>query len=107
MIPDVVVRNVVLDLNTRRAGIVVVKLPSRDGAVVFHAAPDINNAGRTKISPGKFLFARPGQLHGFTRRARQTCSFDSAFARVFTPIARASVGNNDTNFVFRDMKRFC
>ena len=102
---NVVVGNVVFDLNARAAGVVVVKLPRGNRAVRLDSALDIDHAGRSKISPGEFFFARPDELHWFVRCFCEPRGFNRALAGMFAAVTRAGVGNNDANFVFGNMKR--
>src|SRR5689334_4385307 len=78
---NVLVWKVVLDLNAGAAGVVVVKLPRGDGAVVLHAAVHFDHTRRTKVGPVKFFLARPDEFDGLASRTRKSRRFDRAFAR--------------------------
>src|SRR5205085_2351981 len=55
-------RNRVNRSQARRAGIVIVKLPSGDLSVAAHAAFDLDHTGGSEVSPGELFLARPDQL---------------------------------------------
>src|SRR5687768_2031105 len=103
---NVLIGKRVLRLDRRRAGVVVVKLPRRDRAVVLHAARYFDHTCRTEIRPRELLFTRPYELHRLAARARQTCSFDRTLAGVFTSVTRSGVRNNHTHVRLRNVKRF-
>src|SRR5439155_13053006 len=100
------IRNVVLSLNGCGSGVVVVKLPGGDRAVVLHAALDIDHPSGTKIGPSEFFFAGPDEFHRLARSFRQTRGLDRALAGVFPAAARAGVRNDDANFVLGNVKSF-
>ena len=93
-------------LNAGGAGVVVVKLPRGNRAVIFDAALDVDDAGGTKVGPGEFFFARPDELHGFARGSRQARGFHGALAGVFAAITRTSVGHDHAHLFFLNAKRF-
>src|SRR5260370_40693212 len=93
------VGNVVFALDAGPAGIVVVKFPRRDGAIILHTAFDIDHSGRTKVGPGKLLFARPDELDWFAGCARQPRRLDGAFAGMFAAIARTALRHDPANFL--------
>src|SRR6266446_9040790 len=100
------IRNVVLSLNGCGPGVVVVKLPRGDRAIALDAALDIDHAGRPKIGPGEFFFACPDEFDRLAGCFRQTRGLDRAFAGMFAAVTRASIGDDDANFVFRNVKCF-
>ena len=102
---DVLVRNFIIAANSRRTGIVVVKLPSRDGSIAAYAAAHVNHARRTKIRPRKLLFARPTDLHRPLGRARQSRRFDCCFAGVLAAISRTRIRHQDAHSIFGNSKR--
>src|SRR5437667_4003900 len=63
--------NVVQRANTRAAGVVVVKFPLRNRAVIPDAAADLDHSRRAEVGPGEFLLARPDQLYRSARRSGQ------------------------------------
>src|SRR6185369_1457769 len=103
---NVLVRKVILDLNTRAAGVVVMKLPRRDSAVVLHAAGHFDHACRTKVGPVEFFFARPDELDRLPTRTREPRRFDRAFARVFAAVTGTRIGHDHAYLLLRNMKRF-
>src|SRR5947209_15799574 len=98
--------NVVLSLNGCGPGVVVVKLPRGDRAIVLDSALDIDHTGRTKIGPSEFFFAGPDEFDRLAGSFRQTRGLDRAFAGVFAAVTRTCVRNDDANFVFRNVKCF-
>src|SRR6266849_3943451 len=98
--------NIVVDLNTRCTGIVVVKLPGRDRPIILDAALDVDDTSRAEVSPGEFFFARPHELHWFSAGTCQTGSFNGAFPRVLPTITRPCVGHDDSHFLFWNPKSF-
>ena len=62
---DLLMGNVVQRLEGRSPGIVVMKFPGGEGAVLSHAAPDLDHPGGAEIGPGKFFLARPDELDRF------------------------------------------
>src|SRR3989442_7729948 len=88
---DLLIRDVVTMTDAGGTGVVVVKLPRGDGSVVADAARDIDHAGRSKVSPGELLFARPHELHPLAGFARESSSFDSRIACVLAAVNRARV----------------
>src|SRR5262249_57359108 len=103
---NVVVRKVVLALNPRAAGVVIVNPPRRYRAVVLHARADFDHARRTKVSPVELLFARPDEPDGLATRTREPRCFDRALAGVLASISGACVGRDHAYLLFRNMKRF-
>src|SRR5260370_10808807 len=91
--------NIVVDLNTRCSGVIIVKLPGGDRTVILDAALDVDNTSRAKVSPGKLFFARPHQLHWLSAGACQACGFDGAFSRVLPAIAGSCVMHYDSYFL--------
>src|SRR5437762_11488787 len=75
------VGNVVQRADARSAGVVVVKFPRRDRAVVADAAGDLDHPRRTKVRPGEFLLARPDELYWFLCSPGQTRGFHRRFTR--------------------------
>src|SRR6266568_953808 len=101
---DLLIRDVVTVTDAGGTGVVIVKLPSGDGSVVADAARDIDHAGRSEVSPGELLFARPHELHRFAGFAREAGSFDSRIASVLAAVTSAGVGNDYANAIFWDAK---
>src|ERR1044071_3421944 len=83
--------------DARTAGVVVVKFPGSEFALLADPARNFDQTARTEISPGKFLFPRPHHLHRFSGGLRKTCRFDRGIGGVFSTVARAGVGNDHTN----------
>src|SRR5687767_12344839 len=102
----VLIRNVVLDLYTGRPGVVVVKLPRGDLAVVFDASLYIDHTCRAKVGPVKLFLTRPNNLHRFLRSDRQARRFNRTLARVFATIAGTSVRHDHAYSIRGDAKRF-
>src|SRR3989442_7101085 len=98
--------NVVLSLNGRRSGVVVVKLPRGNRAVVLDTALDIDHTSRTKVGPSEFLFPRPDEFDRLAGSFCQTRGLDRAFTGVFATVTRARIRNYDPNFIFRNVKCF-
>src|SRR5690349_24813652 len=94
---NILIRNVVLDLSPRGSGVVMMKLPGGDRAVVLHAGLDVDDAGGAKVRPGEFFFTRPDQFHRFAGSPRQPRRLDRAFAGVLAAVAGAGIRNNHTN----------
>src|SRR6266498_1381013 len=101
---NIVIGNVVLDLDTRRSRVVIVKLPGGDRAVGLNSAFDVDHARGPKVSPGEFFFARPDQLHRLAGAARETRGLDRVLAGVLATVSGTGVGDNNANFVFRDVE---
>src|SRR6267143_1457471 len=99
-------RNIVLSLNGRGAGVVVMKLPPGARAIVPDAALDIDHTSRPKIGPSEFFFACPDEFDRLARGFCQARRLDCAFSSVFAAVTRAGIRNDDANLVFRNMKCF-
>src|SRR6185436_3548536 len=93
---NVMVRKVVLDLNARAAGVVIVKLPRGDSAVVLHPAVHFDHTRWTKVSPVEFFLARPDELDRLASSACEPRRFDRAFARVLAAITGTGIGHDHT-----------
>src|SRR5215831_14000143 len=100
MEPNIVIRNIVLDLNARGARVVVVKLPRGDGAVILHATLDVNHSRGTEIRPGELLFTRPVKFHRFARDLREPRRFHGTLAGVLAAVRRAGIRDDDANLTF-------
>ena len=87
-------RNVVRALEAGAAGVVVVKLPGDDRAVLAGAAADFDDAAGPEVGPGEFLFARPRHFHRLARGSGEASGFDGRFAGVLAAVAGAGVGND-------------
>src|SRR5437667_591144 len=97
--------NVVQRANTRAAGVVVVKFPLRNRAVIPDAAADLDHSRRAEVGPGEFLLARPDQLYRSARRSGQPRGFNGRFTGVLAAITGTGIGDNNANALFRDAKR--
>src|SRR5215471_7446691 len=95
-----VIRDFITAFDAGGTGIVVVKLPGRDGAILLDAALDINHSRRSKVRPRELLLAGPDQLHRLARSASETGSFDGAFAGVLAAVPGTGVGNDHAHLVF-------
>src|SRR5437899_2236790 len=72
---DPLIRNVVQSADSRAAGVVIVKLPGRDRAVLANTAGHFNDSGRTEIGPSELFLAGPNDLDGFAGRLCQAGRF--------------------------------
>ena len=86
------------------AGVVIVKFPGGDRAVLRHSAGNVNDSGRAEIGPGKFLLTRPDQFDRLPGGLGQSRGFDGRLPRMLAAVARASVRHDDANRFFRDAK---
>src|SRR5712664_1572297 len=98
------IRNVVGSFDSRRTGMVVVKIPRRERAVGCEAALHLDDAGGTKIGPGKFFFARPNDFHGMPGRAGQASGLQRGVAGVLSAVRGTSVRHDHANAAFRNME---
>src|SRR5436190_13950373 len=103
---DLLIRDVVAMLNSRRPGVVVVEFESGYRSIVARSARDVDHSGRTEIGPREFFFACPHELDGFARSLCKSRSLDRCLAGVLPSVAGAGVGNDHSNAIFRDMKCF-
>src|SRR3954468_12376481 len=101
---DALVRNFVRRAHRGRTGVVIIKFPEDKTAVGLGSAAYVNYARRTEIRPGKFLFTRPDQLHGFSGSFRQARRFDSRFASVLASVGRARIRHNHANAFRSEVK---
>src|SRR5438045_740699 len=62
---DPLIRNVVESADGGAAGVVIVKLPGRDRAVLANAAGHFNDSGRAEVSPSELFLASPDDFDGF------------------------------------------
>src|SRR5262249_41584884 len=76
-----------------------------DCAITLCATARLDPPTWTKVRPGKFLFTRPYQLHWFTGRLGQACSFNRAFPSVLAAVSRACVRNHNMDLLWRSVKR--
>src|SRR5229473_6069311 len=83
---------------------VVVKFPCSERAVACEAALNLDDAGGTKIGPGKFFFARPNDFHGTPSRAGQASGLQRGVAGVLSAIRGTSVRHDHANAAFGNMK---
>src|SRR5438477_651852 len=103
---DLLIRDVVAMLNARRPRVIVVEFEGGYRSVVARAARDIDHSGRAEIGPGELLFTCPHELHGFARFPGESRGLDTCFAGVLPSVAGAGVGNDHSDAIFRDVKRF-
>src|SRR5690349_10634555 len=97
---DALIGNVIQRPDSRRAGVIVVIVPGHEHTVVSDAAGDVDDPGRSEVSPGKFLFACPDQLDRTSYRACQTSSLDGNFAGMLTTISTSGIRNDHANIFF-------
>src|ERR1700674_4601182 len=83
-----------------RTGIVIMKLPAGDLAILAHTTADFDDRSGTKVGPGKLLFARPNYLDRPLRGTRQSGSLDGGFACVLPTITGAGIRHQDTDSFF-------
>src|SRR3954452_9414254 len=83
---DVLIRNVVRSTNRGCSRVVIVKLPGEDCAIVLYTGLHFDRAGRTEVSPGKFLFATPHDLDGLAGSLGQSRGFDGCIAGVLATV---------------------
>src|SRR5262245_33749779 len=96
---DSLIGNVIERPNRGTAGVVIMKFPCGDGAILANSALDFDDAGRAKVSPGEFLFARPNNLNGLTGRLGEPGGFQWRFRRMLAAITGAHIRSNNANLV--------
>src|SRR6202521_2545108 len=102
---DSLVLDVVKGGDACRTGIVIMKLPAGDLAILAHSTADFDDRSGTKVGPGKFLFARPHYLDRPLRGTRQSRSLDGGFACVLPTITGAGIRHQDTDSFFWHTER--
>src|SRR4051812_1951946 len=100
MMRNLFVLNMVLGGHSRRATVVVVKLPGGDGAIFFYAALHFYHTSRPEIGPGKFFLPRPHYLYRPPRFLCKTRRLCCGFPAVLTTVAGTGIRSNDAHFVF-------
>ena len=98
------VGHVVGRLNSCRAGVVIVELPRGECAVILRTALDLNDSSRTKISPGKFLFACPDQFHRPSGGLSQPGCFYRSIPGVLASVSRAGIRNDHAHVIQAQVK---
>ena len=98
------IRNIIGRFNRRHTGMVVVKIPGGQLAIASDAAFHLNDTRGTEVGPGKFLLARPHDLHRPSGSACQTRRFNRRITGMFPAVGRTCVPNDDTNLAFRDVQ---
>src|SRR5215467_15201875 len=83
------------------------EFPSRDGAVLTHAAGHFNHARGAEVRPCEFLLAGPDQLYRLTGCLRQARGFDGVFARMLAAICRSGIRNDRAYVPFGNAERGC
>src|SRR6266478_6360718 len=83
---------------------VVVKFPCSERAVGSEAALHLDDAGRTKIGPGKFFFTRPHDFHGMPSRAGQASGLQRGVAGVLSAIRGTGVRHDYAHAAFGNME---
>src|SRR5579863_4991596 len=102
MTHDPLIGNLVIGTDTRGSGIVVMKFPGRDGAIVAYAAGDVDNTCGAEVSPGKFFLASPDHFHWALGGPGETCRFDRSFSGVLAAVTGAGVGHQYAHVIFRN-----
>src|SRR6476661_68554 len=83
---------------------IVVKFPRSECAVRCEAAPYLDDAGGTKIGPGKFFFARPNDFHRTLRRTGQAGGLQRGVAGVLSAVRGTSIWHDHPNAAFGNME---
>src|SRR5262249_15118403 len=68
------------------------------------ATPRLDYPTWTKIGPGEFLFARPHQLHWFSRCLGQTRSLNRTLPSMLATISRARIGHHHPDLLRRNVE---
>src|SRR4029077_10255804 len=97
-------RNIVQSADCGTAGIVVMKIPGRDLAIVAHTTANLDQTGGPEIRPRKLLLAGPNKLDRLPGRFRQAGSLHGGFACVLATVTRARVGNDDAHLFSGDVE---
>src|SRR5258708_36863110 len=92
---DFPVRDVVGRFNSRSTGIVIVKFPRSQSAVVRYAAANFDQACGTEVRPSELFLARPNQFHRLVHKLCEARRLNGYFAGVLSAVTRARIGHDD------------
>src|SRR5207244_4682274 len=76
------VRNVVRNLHAGGAGVVIVKIPGGHGAILAHAARNLDDTRRAEVPPGEFFLTRPRDFDRLAGGLGQASSLNRIFTRM-------------------------
>src|ERR1700719_732490 len=91
-------------LNAGGTGMIIVKIPSEEFAVIGHGAFHFDDAGGTEIGPGEFFLAGPDDFDWPACGARKTRGFDGGVAAVLSTIRGTGVRNDHSDVAFGNVE---
>ncbi len=103
---DLAVRNVVGRFNSRSAGIVIVKFPRSQSAVVRYAASNFDQACGTEVRPSELFLARPNYLHRLVGKLCKARRLNGYFTGVFSAVTGARIGHDHAHALLRNSECF-
>ena len=86
------------------AGVVVVKLPGSQLAVLVDAGRGFDQTGGAEVGPGELLLAGPDELHRLSRGASQPGGLDRGLVGMLAAVAAARVRHQHPDAILRQMK---
>src|SRR4051794_14295408 len=104
MVPLRLLSDIVRRLEPRRSGVVIVKLPVRDGSVGRHFPSDVDDSAGAQVRPSHLLFAGPIALHRLAHRLGESRRFECRVAGVLAAIPRSRVRHDYSHLILGNLK---